>query len=256
MTADNERIALYDRMASELYVAVVSDILDGLGYRNQVMDAAIRPIDPATHAVLVGRAATVMFGPIYEVPAAPYTTQIAAIDALTPGDVPVLATAGGGATYWGELFSNAARARGARGIVIDGYHRDTRKILDLGFPVFSTGAKPADIAGRAQAIAYDVPVACGGVLVRPGDIVFAEIDGIAVIPHEVADETVAKAFEKVAKRTAPATISAPVPSSARCGRNTRCCDERFDIGDWESAHSQSPIAGGKPCRRRSRALKP
>ncbi len=195
----DERIALYDRMAVELYVAVVSDILDGLGARNQVMDASIRSIDPAARQVLVGRAATVVFGPIFEVPAEPYTTQIAAIDALTLGDVSVLATARGGATYWGELFSNAARARGARGTVIDGYHRDTRKILDLGFPVYSTGAKPADIAGRAQAIAYGVSVSCGGVLVRPGDIVFAETDGIAVIPQELADETVAKAFEKVAK---------------------------------------------------------
>jgi regulator of RNase E activity RraA len=198
VSAASERLALYDRMASELYVAVVSDILDGLGYRQQVMDAAIRPIDPASRQVLVGRAATILFAPIYEVPAEPYTTQIAATDALSPGDVPVLATAGAGATYWGELFSNAARGRGARGVVIDGYHRDTRKILDLGFSVFSTGAKPADIAGRAQAIAYDVPVSCGGVLVRPGDIVFAEIDGIAVIPYEVADETLTRAFAKVA----------------------------------------------------------
>jgi regulator of RNase E activity RraA len=139
-----------------------------------------------------------MFGPIYEVPAQPYTTVIESIDALTPGDIGVLATAGISATFWGELFSNAALARGARAVVIDGCHRDTRKILDLGFPVFSTGSRPLDIAGRAQAIAYNVPVECGGVRVRPGDIVFAEIDGIAVIPDEVADETVAKAFEKVA----------------------------------------------------------
>ncbi len=199
MPVDQDRIALYDRMARELYVAVVSDILDSLGFRNQVMTAAIRPIDPASRDVLVGRAATVLHAPIYEVPKEPYTTTIAAIDNLKPGDIGVLATGGINATYWGELFSNAALARGARGMVMDGYHRDTRKILDLGFPVFSTGCRPVDIAGRAQAIDYDVPVECGGVIVRPGDIIFAEIDGIAVIPHEVADETVAKALDKVAK---------------------------------------------------------
>ena len=198
MTGHDDAIALYDRMASELYVAVVSDILDGLDFRQQVMDAAIRPIDPTSRRVLVGRAAPVLFAPSDDLPAEPYTTQIAAIDALRSGDVAVLATAGGGATYWGELFSNAALARGARGTVIDGYHRDTRKLLALGFPVFSTGAKPADIAGRAHAIAYDLPVTCGGVLVHPGDLVFAEIDGIAVIPRDVADETVARAFAKVA----------------------------------------------------------
>lgn len=198
MAGDQDRIALYDRMAKELYVAVVSDILDGLGLRNQVMAASIKPADPASRTIVVGRAATVLFAPIYEVPAEPYTTQIRAIDSLKPGDVGVLSTSGVNATFWGELFSNAALARRARGMVIDGHHRDTRKILDLGFPVFSTGARPVDISGRAQAIGYDIPVACGGVLVRPGDIIFAEIDGIAVIPHEVADEAVAKAFEKVA----------------------------------------------------------
>ncbi|MGI8476759.1 MAG: RraA family protein [Thermomicrobiales bacterium] len=199
MDGDNQ-IALFDRMAKELYVAVISDILDGLGHRGQVLRAEIRPVRSDSRDILVGRAATVLFAPIYEMPEAPYTVQIAAIDALRPGDVGVFSTGGmKDATFWGELFSNAAQVRGARGMVMDGYHRDTRKILDLGFPVFSAGARPLDIAGRAQAIAYDVPVMCAGVLVRPGDIIFAEIDGIAVIPREIAEQTVTLAFEKVAK---------------------------------------------------------
>jgi len=198
LSAATGRIALYDRMARELYVAVISDILDGLGLRDQVMEASVKPIDPASRQVVVGRAAPVLFAPIYHVPSEPYTTAIAAIDALTPGDIAVLSTGAIDATFWGELFSNAALGRGARGVVMDGYHRDTRKILDLGFPVFSTGSRPVDIAGRAQAIGYDVPVRCGGVQINPGDIVFAEIDGIAVIPSEMAEEAVAKAFAKVA----------------------------------------------------------
>ena len=199
MTGD-DRIALYDRMARELYAAVISDILDGFGYRSQVMRASIKPINPLSRHVLVGRAFTLRYAAQYEVPPEPYTTTIAAIDSLQTGDVGVLATGGlEDATFWGELFSNAARARGARGMVMDGYHRDTRKILDLEFPVFSTGARPVDVAGRAQAVDFGRPVVCGGVLVRPGDVVFAEIDGIVVIPQEVADETVRQAFEKVAK---------------------------------------------------------
>ena len=58
VSSDQERIELYDRMAKELYVAVVSDILDGLGLRNQVMRAEVRPIDPTSKKILVGRAAT------------------------------------------------------------------------------------------------------------------------------------------------------------------------------------------------------
>lgn len=189
----------FDSMSRDLYAAVISDILDGLGFRNQVMEATIRPIDPASRAVLVGSAHTVLMAPIYEMKPEPYTKIIAAIDALQAGNVGVIATAGTeSAAYWGELFSNAALGRGTRGMVMDGYHRDTRKILDLGFPVFSTGARPFDAAGRTQCVDFDVPVVCGGVRVMPGDIVFAEIDGIVVIPADVADECVAKAFEKVA----------------------------------------------------------
>lgn len=196
----DDRIALYDRMANELYVAVISDMLDNLGLREQVMDAGIVPIDPTSRRALVGRAHTILMAPCYEMKPEPYTVQIKAIDALQPGDVGVEAIGGiTGAAFWGELFSNAALSRGARGMVMDGYHRDTRKILELGFPVFSTGSRPFDIAGRGQAVDFGCPIVCGGVRVNPGDIIFAEIDGIAVIPGEVADEVVTKAFEKVAK---------------------------------------------------------
>src|SRR5680860_1088890 len=187
-------------MANELYVAVISDILDSLGFRQQVMDANIRPVDPVERRVLVGCAHTVLMAPIHEMKEEPYTVQIAAIDAVQPGDVGVEATGGiTGNAFWGELFSNAVLGRGGRGMVIDGYHRDTRKILELGFPLFSTGARPYDLAGRAQAIDYGCPVSCGGVLVNPGDVVFAEVDGIAVIPAEVAEETVRLALKKDVK---------------------------------------------------------
>lgn len=196
---DLNRIELYDGMADKLYVAVISDILDGLGYRHQVMQSGISPVDPLDRRALVGRAHTVLFAPTYEMKESPYTVQISAIDALHPGDIGVQATSGyTEAAFWGELFSNAALGRGARGMVIDGFHRDSRKLLDLGFPVYSTGARPLDISGRAEAIDYGCPVRCGGVLVNPGDVIFAEIDGIVVIPQDVVDETVQLAFEKVA----------------------------------------------------------
>ena len=172
-------IALFDMMAEKLYVAVISDILDSLGLRNQVLQPGVVPAQPDPSQVLVGRAATVLVGPQYEVVEQPYTNQIAAIDALQPGDV-VVSGVGGmtNVAVWGELFSNAAKARGARGFLTDGCHRDTRMVLDLGFPVFSRGARPVDISGRGTVISIGRPVEVAGVIVRPGDIVFAEIDGI------------------------------------------------------------------------------
>ena len=196
-TLDN---ALFDMMAAKLYVAVISDILDAIGYRNQVLQPGVMPAQPDPSQILVGRAATLLVGPQYEVVEQPYTNQIAAIDALEPGDVVVSGV--GGMTniaVWGELFSNAAKARGARGFLTDGCHRDTRMVLDLGFPVFSRGPRPVDISGRGTVISIGRPVELAGVVVYPGDVVFAEVDGVVVIPHNLAEETMSRAFEKVAK---------------------------------------------------------
>jgi 4-hydroxy-4-methyl-2-oxoglutarate aldolase len=192
--------SLFDMMAEKLYVAVISDILDGMGFRSQVLQAGVVPAQPDPSQVLVGRAATVLVGPQYEVVDQPYTNQIAAIDALKPGDV-VVSGVGGmtNVAVWGELFSNAARARGARGFLTDGCHRDTRMVLDLSFPVFSRGPRPVDISGRGTVISIGRPVEVAGVVVRPGDVVFAEIDGVVIIPQDVAEVTLSRAFEKVAK---------------------------------------------------------
>ena len=191
---------LFDIMAEKLYVAVISDILDSMGFRNQVLQPGVLPAHPDPSQVLVGRAATVLVGPQYEVVDQPYTNQIAAIDALQPGDV-VVSGVGGmtNVAVWGELFSNAAKARGARGFLTDGCHRDTRMVLDLGFPVFSRGPRPVDISGRGTVISIGRPVEVSGVVVHPGDVVFAEVDGVVIIPQDVADETMSRAFDKVAK---------------------------------------------------------
>ena len=194
---DNAR---FDLMAEKLYVAVISDILDSLGFRHQVLQLGVVPAKPDPSQVLVGRAATVLIGPQYEVVEHPYTDQIAAIDALQPGDV-VVSGVGGmtNVAVWGELFSNAAKARGARGFLTDGCHRDTRMVLDLGFPVFSRGPRPVDVSGRGTVISVGRPVEVAGVIVRPGDVVFAEVDGVVIIPQDVAEETMSRALEKVAK---------------------------------------------------------
>jgi 4-hydroxy-4-methyl-2-oxoglutarate aldolase len=190
----------FNMMAEKLYVAVISDILDGMGFRGQVLQPGVVPAQPDPSQVLVGRAATVLVGPQYEVVDQPYTNQIAAIDALMPGDV-VVSGVGGmtNVAVWGELFSNAAKARGARGFLTDGCHRDTRMVLDLGFPVFSRGPRPVDISGRGTVISIGRPVEVAGVVVHPGDVVFAEVDGVVIIPQDAAEETLSRAFEKVAK---------------------------------------------------------
>jgi 4-hydroxy-4-methyl-2-oxoglutarate aldolase len=186
----------FDVLQRELYTGVICDVLDSLGFRHQAMEGDVRPVHP--DMALAGRARTVLSVDVYHIPENCYEKEIGFVDALLPGDVAVGCTNRSTRTgLWGELLSTASRARGARGAVMDGYVRDVRRIVDMHFPVFAAGMRPVDSRGRSIVIDYDVPVECAGVMVRSGDIIFADLDGVVVIPQEVADETVAKAREKV-----------------------------------------------------------
>jgi 4-hydroxy-4-methyl-2-oxoglutarate aldolase len=206
----------FNMMAEKLYVAVISDILDGMGFRGQVLQPGVVPAQPDPSQVLVGRAATVLVGPQYEVVDQPYTNQIAAIDALMPGDV-VVSGVGGmtNVAVWGELFSNAAKARGARGFLTDGCHRDTRMVLDLGFPVFSRGPRPVDISGRGTVISIGRPVEVAGVVVHPGDVVFAEVASLRTWPKRRCPAR----SKRWRRRTERAKICARGDSFQRSGPN-------------------------------------
>jgi regulator of RNase E activity RraA len=195
-TATLNENELLDALRDKLYVSVVSDILDSLGFLHQAMTADLRPLDETTR--IVGRAHTVLTSDVYERPAEPYKLEIESVDALKPDDVMVACTNGSQRTcFWGELLSTAARARGATGCVIDGHTRDVLRIREMGFPVFCTGFRPVDSSHRSSVIAYGVPVTVGGVLVNPGDIIFADVDGIVVIPKHVLPDVITNAVEKV-----------------------------------------------------------
>ncbi len=188
--------ALFDMMEEELYSAVISDALDGFGYRGQVLKHTIRALRSDT--VIAGRAVPVLCADVYEVSDNPYEREIEAVDSLSRDDVVVCSTHESVRTcFWGELLSTAARARGARGAVIEGFIRDARQIMEMEFPVFTTGLSPVDSNGRGEVIAYNVPIVCGGVPVNVGDIVFGDIDGIVVIPQFVETDVIAAAVEKV-----------------------------------------------------------
>jgi 4-hydroxy-4-methyl-2-oxoglutarate aldolase len=188
--------SLIDRL-ERLHPAVVSDCLDGLGARSQVLDPRIRPLDPRSK--LAGYAATVRCVDVDRVPPSRddwYRGELEAVDALRPGDVMVVSTCRG--SYWGELLATASRYRGARGIVADAYTRDTLALLELGFPTFAAGIHCADSLGRIDVDAIGVPVDCGGVRVEPGDLVLGDHDGVVVVPAALAEEAIRLAEEKVA----------------------------------------------------------
>ena len=178
-------IASCEFAETQLYTAVVSDSLDQLGVRRQAMREYLRPVHKG--CVFAGWARTISCSDIYHIPENPYDVEIAAVDSLQPGEVAVVGTQKSLRNApWGELLSTAAKARGARGAVIDGLVRDIAKIEEINFPVFAAGIKPVDSMGRGMVTAYNVPVECGEVLVHPGDFVFGDFDGVVVIPGSMA----------------------------------------------------------------------
>jgi regulator of RNase E activity RraA len=130
----------------------------------------------------------------------PYGVELEAIDSLGPGDVAVHSTDHSGANApWGELMSTVAKRNGAVGCVCDSQIRDCNRIIEMGFPVYYAGIRPLDSLGRGTLMAYDVPVRCGEVLVKPGNLIFADFDGIVVVPHEIEETALRQAQEKAHK---------------------------------------------------------
>jgi 4-hydroxy-4-methyl-2-oxoglutarate aldolase len=181
-----------------LYTAVISDSLDELGLRQQVMREYLRPVYP--NCRFAGFARTIACSDIYHIPEDPYGREIEAVDSILPGEVVVVSTQQSRRNApWGELLSTAAKAREARGAVVDGLVRDVRKIEALGFPVYAAGVKPLDSKGRGIVTDYNIPVECGEVLVNPGDLMIADEDGVVAVPRQVVDEVIRLAVEKVAR---------------------------------------------------------
>ncbi len=192
--------SMFSFVRENLYVAAVCDILDELGYRNQAMHQRLRPLLPDPEKCgFIGRARTFRWMETdYVVEENPYGLEIEAMDSLKPGDVAVHSTDFGGTNApWGELMSTIAMRNGVAGCVCDSQIRDCIKIIKMGFPVYYAGIRPLDSKGRAIVQAYDVPVRCGDVLVRPGDIIYADFDGIVVVPSEIGPDVFQRAGEKV-----------------------------------------------------------
>ena len=184
----------------KFFCALISDVLDGLGYTRLALPPHIRPLDEGLK--LVGRARTMLYADVYARPGPEenhYALEIQLVDSLGPGDVAVAACGKTGRIApWGGLLSTAATMRGAAGAVMDGYVRDILHVRELGFPVFAGGIAPLDSQGRGKVIEIDVPVEVGGVLVNPGDIVFGDADGCIIIPHDLEEAVLLGGREKLA----------------------------------------------------------
>jgi regulator of RNase E activity RraA len=191
----SEKIKVDPRVRS----AVISDCMDQLGLKPVVMNGSIQPLDPNSKAV--GYARTISFIESAEHDAEnPYAEAINFLDSLNNLDLVVIAVDGSQkSAFWGELFSIAARARGAVGVVCDGALRDSREIREIGFPAFGSGTRPFDFKGRMKVSKVDTDVLCGGVVVAPGDLVCADNDAVVVVAQLAIDEVITLANTRVSR---------------------------------------------------------
>lgn len=179
-----------------LYTAVVADVLDSLGHRQQTLSAEIRAMTPARQ--VSGRVFTVKAEEVDSIPTEPYKLEMAAIDAMSTGDVLVVdADHNRQSAFWGELLSTACRAKGVRGAVMSTCTRDLWALEKMEFPVFAIGRTPTDSKGRIDVTAIGEPITIDGVRIENGDYLLGDPDGVVIIPAAALDETLRLAQKKV-----------------------------------------------------------
>src|ERR1700731_3086306 len=195
---------LFSTIRQELFTCVVGDVMDKLGLQHQFLPPQIHALRQGM--VLIGRAMPVLAVDVFEEKIAgahnrlmekPFGLMLEALDDLRANEVYVTTGSSPRNALWGELMSIRARKLGACGAVLNGYSRDTKAILDLNFPTFSWGPYGQDSSPRYKVVDFRVPLEIGAVRLRPGDILFGDIDGVCLIPSGAADEVFAKALEKV-----------------------------------------------------------
>lgn len=187
--------AMLQKCGETLFSAVIGDILDKMGYINQFLPQRIRPL--RQDMVCVGRAMTVQEADCTGPLAKPFGKMLEALDSLTENEIYICAGSSVDYAQWGGLMSNRAKLLGAAGAVLNGYSRDTREILELNFPVFSSGCYAKDQGVRGQVIDYRCPITFeNGVVVHPGDLVFGDLDGVVIVPKAVEGEVLTQALEK------------------------------------------------------------
>ena len=183
-------------MRESLYAAVVSDALDSLGLRNQSPRVELRPYSSGN--LLVGRCKTTLWADMYHKDPRPYELELQAVDSCQAEEVIIAAAQGSlHSALWGELLSTASRNTGCIGAVVDGAVRDVAQITKMGFPVFARGTSVYDSQDRQRVIDVNIPVEIAGVKFCPGDLIFADVDGVVVVPQQIEQEAIRRAWDKV-----------------------------------------------------------
>lgn len=205
-----------------LYTGAVADTLDELGYHEQCLPSDIRPL--ADTMKVAGPVYTVLGKPRhYDDGVDPRYRQMDMLDAIPSNSVIVVEPGNeSSAAHWGELMTNTALQRGAKGIVINGGLRDSLQILDVGLPAFRKYHSPLTAAYRWNIDSFNIPIKVGNVTIEPGDYVLGDIDGVLIIPQAIIKEVVEQTVAVVGKEDV-------VRASLQEGGNIRELFEEYKV---------------------------
>lgn len=174
---------LLNNLAKQLSSSMLSDILDELGFDNQVIQGMRLNLD---HKKVFGRAKTlkIVAADTADIDSSIYDA-LKSYDTVVPNDIIVVQNDVPEYAYFGELNANLALRSGAIGAIIGGKTRDSSEVRGLDFPVFSKGYTCKDIKLRGKVHSINRSVELQGIVVQFEDLIFGDNDGVVVIPREV-----------------------------------------------------------------------
>lgn len=184
-----EMLARYE----QLYTGAISDVLREFALLDQALPGHMKPLRP--ERTVAGLAFTVKSAPNVKITGemsfrAQMLTELPA-DSMVVWDT----SNDEKATLWGGVMTATATGLGVKGAVIDGGIRDTHQILEKDFPVFYKHRIPNGSLGRCLITHYQIPIKIGDVVIKPGDVVLGDIDGVVVVPRDIAYDVLVRAEE-------------------------------------------------------------
>lgn len=176
-----------------LYTSAVNDVLREMGILNQTLPSAILPL---REKMKVAGIAFTIKGSKSLLVKDEMKERAEMLESIPEDSVIAWDTSGDDeSAQWGEVMTMAAVKRGCRGAVVDGGVRDTESVLEQGFPLFVKYRTSNGMLGRFRITGWQIPIQIGNVFINPGDVVFCDIDGVIIIPREMAYEVLLRAEE-------------------------------------------------------------
>ena len=191
---------MFDLALERLYTPVVGDVLDAMGFWHQFLPQEIQPLH--ANMKLAGRAMPVRIADAWGFQEHPFGRLTEALDQINPAEI-YIATGGRlDCAAWGEILTATARVRGGSGAVIDGYHRDTPRVLEQNWPVFSRGRYAQDAAVRSVVVDFRCHIEIGSVSIKSWRPHIGDLDGVVIVPESVEEEVITRSLREGSRREA------------------------------------------------------